>query len=288
MLFQYPTVPHSLLRILITTLCLSAGACSDTAEPLHEKVEKHTTETHNDAMVYIPAGEFHMGADGTRSLPDERPMRTVFVSAFYIDRYEVTNADYQRFVLATGHAPPHVDAAWAKPFNWNGSNFPAGTDTCPVVLVSWHDAAAYAAWAGKRLPTEAEWEKAARGGLSGKQFPHGERIELNQANYFKSYLRRKKLYPVGSFTPNTFGLHDMAGNAWEWCGDWYGEDHYRRGEVIDPVGPLHGHYKVLRGGSWMNDIEFLRCARRGKAGPDHRSHTVGFRCVKPTDQSPDG
>jgi formylglycine-generating enzyme required for sulfatase activity len=252
---------------------------------LPDTSEKQNSRAYNTDMVLIPAGEFRMGADEPDANRDEKPAHTVYVSAFYIDRHEVTNAEYRRFVLATGHPPPRVEAAWAQPYNWIDNNYPPATDKDPVVLINWHDAAAYAAWAEKRLPTEAEWEKAARAGMPGSTFPYGDSIGLNQANYFKSYLRSRKLRPVGSFEPNALGLHDMAGNVWEWCQDWYSPAYYRSGTASDPPGPLHGDYKVFRGGSWKSDMQFLRCAQRGKNSPDHKSPTVGFRCVRSADQS---
>jgi formylglycine-generating enzyme required for sulfatase activity len=264
------------MAAVIAALCLSMAACSGESEP--------RPVGHAAGMVLIPAGAFQMGANGPDSPADEQPVHSVHVASFYIDRCEVTNAEYRRFVIETGHAPPRADEPWAEPYNWTGSDYPAGTDEHPVVLVSWHDAAAYAAWVGKRLPTEAEWEKAARSGMTGQEFPYGDRLELNQANYYKSYLRAKKLRPVGSYEPSAQGLYDMAGNVWEWCQDWYRADYYRRGTASDPQGPPNGTYKVIRGGSWMNDEPFLKCARRGKNSPDQKSPSIGFRCVRSASQ----
>ena len=266
----------------LAALCLCIGACSDSNDKLPGTEKNAGPNT--PGMLLIAAGEFAMGSDAPDSNRDEKPAHTVFISAFYIDRCEVTNAEYRRFVLATGHTPPRVEADWAEPYNWIGSDYPPGTDMDPVVLVSWHDAAAFAAWNGKRLPTEAEWEKAARAGMAGRTFPYGDILELNQANYFKSYLRSKKLRPKGSFEPNALGLYDMAGNAWEWCHDWYGPGYYRKSAASNPTGPAHGEYKVFRGGSWRDDVKFLRCAQRGKNSPDYKSPTLGFRCVRSADQ----
>jgi len=271
------TVHSSALQAaMIAALCLSISACSDEAKP--------RPAGHAAGMVLIPAGEFLMGSDGPGAPADEQPVRTVYVSAFYIDRCEVTNAEYRRFVMETGHAPPHSDAPQAAPYTWTGSDYPPGTADHPVVLVRWHDAAAYAAWSGKRLPTEAEWEKAARSGMTGQKFPYGNRLELKQANYYKSYLRAKELRPVASFEPSALGLYDMAGNVWEWCQDWYSADYYRSGAGVNPQGPPNGDYKVIRGGSWMNDETFLQCARRGKHSPDQKSPSIGFRCVRSASQ----
>jgi formylglycine-generating enzyme required for sulfatase activity len=273
----HPASFQFFFTVLLAALCLGLTACSETAH-------QHGSAPGTD-MARIPAGEFSMGSAAQDANADEKPVHTVYVSAFFIDRFEVTNAQYRDFILATGHSPPRVEAAWAEPYNWTGDMYPPGTGNNPVVLVSWHDAVAYAAWADKRLPTEAEWEKAARSGLAGKVFPYGDTIEASQANFFISYLRARELRPVGSFKPNAFGLYDMAGNVWEWCRDWYSPGYYRKSAAENPAGPLHGENKVFRGGSWKNDKQFLRCAQRGKNSPDYKSPVVGFRCARSADQS---
>jgi len=278
------TLSRTFLAGFALMLFLGMPACTEQSGTVSDEQLFRKAAAYDHAMAFVPPGEFQMGSSGPQSLPDERPVHTVYVSGFYIDRYEVTNAQYRRFVLATGRPAPRVDAPWAEPYNWSGSDYPPGTGMHPAVLVSWHDAAAYAAWAGKRLPTEAEWEKAARAGITGKNFPLGDRLELNQANYFKSYLRAKKLRPVGSYEPNALGLHDMAGNVWEWCRDWYGAGYYKGSGAIDPQGPPHGDCKVFRGGAWMSEEQFLRCSQRGKNSPDLKSPMVGFRCVRSADQ----
>jgi formylglycine-generating enzyme required for sulfatase activity len=234
-------------------------------------------------MAYIPAGDFLMGADDADALPDEKPVHRVFLKAYYIDRYEVTNAQYQRFVLATGRPAPFVDRPWAEPYNWQGTAYPAGKGNAPVVLVSWEDAHAYAQWAGKRLPTEAEWEKAARGKLSGMKYPGGNTLDMNQANFDKGFMRERAMHPVGTYEPNSVGLYDMSGNVWEWCQDWYADDFYKKAPGQDPQGPAEGVYRVTRGGSWVNDKNVLRCSQRGKSAPESLSHTVGFRCALSAD-----
>jgi formylglycine-generating enzyme required for sulfatase activity len=239
-------------------------------------------------MVLIPAGEFFMGSDGTDAKTDEAPARKVYLDAFYIDRHEVTNAQYQKFILATGHPPPRVEQDWAAEHNWQGTSFPEAKADHPVVLVSWNDAHHYARWCGKRLPTEAEWEKAARGGLSGMQYPLGNRIEFDHASYDKGYLRSKKICKAGSFKPNNFGLYDMSGNVWEWCNDWYADTYYKDAPYSNPPGPGEGIYHVFRGGSWISQEPFLRCAQRGKNVPDYKSHTVGFRCALSAGKKPAG
>lgn len=230
-------------------------------------------------MVFVPAGEFIMGSADEEAAKDEKPPHKIFLPAYYIDKYEVTNSEYQKFVIETGHPAPYLARQWALPYNWNGESYPEGKGDYPVVLVSWRDAQAYARWAGKRLPTEAEWEKACRGGLAGKKYPLAEKLKFNQANFDKGYIRGSKSKPVGNFAPNGFGLHDMAGNVWEWCHDWYSETYYKASPAESPPGPDKGLYRVFRGGSWKNTQKFLRCSQRGKSTPGYKSYTLGFRCA---------
>jgi formylglycine-generating enzyme required for sulfatase activity len=232
-----------------------------------------TTIIGNDGalMMLIPAGEFEMGDSFNEGGAGERPVHLVYLDAFYIDVNEVTNAQYKKFMLATGHPAPLY---WADPkFN---------APDQPVVGVSWEDAQAYCKWAGKRLPTEAEWEKAARGGLLGNRYPWGNDISGDNANYEgtggKDIWDRPA--PVGSFAPNGYGLYDMVGNAWEWCADWYDSGYYAKSPKQNPKGPDSGGWRVLRGGSWTFNTSYLRCAYRSGdyAGPSTTHDFVGFRC----------
>jgi sulfatase modifying factor 1 len=220
-------------------------------------------------MVLILAGEFLMGSDD--GLDDGKPAHTVYLDDFYMDKYEVTNAQYRKFMDATKHEAPEF---------WNDSDY--NTPNHPVVGVSWNDAVAYAEWAGKRLPTESEWEKSARGGLVGKKYPWGDTLTHDDANYYGTGGKDKWKYtsPVGSFDPNGYGLYDMAGNVWEWCADWYSNNYYANSPKSNPKGPSSGLSRVLRGGSWYYfDDNALRVTSRDYGDPSSMNNSVGFRCV---------
>ena len=156
-----------------------------------------------------------------------------------------------------------------------------------MVFVNWNDATAYAKWVGKRLPTEAEWEYAARGGLVGKRYPGGDEISHDDANWGNTVNGKdkwSKCAPVGSFEANGYGLYDMAGNVWEWCQDWYGSDYYNNSPTKNPPGPDTGSRRVLRGGGWLLKTNYLRVASRDNYGsPNARNNHFGFRCVSGSD-----
>ncbi|OYW04428.1 MAG: hypothetical protein B7Z61_09665 [Acidobacteria bacterium 37-71-11] len=223
--------------------------------------------------VKIPAGTFQMGcvpAD-TECSDNEKPRHAVTISKpFLMMIRPVTVAQYRRFAQATGHA-----AALAPAF--------AQADDHPVVDVVWGDAVAYCSWAGGRLPTEAEWEYAARGGKDGLKYPWGNSISHDDANFKGTGGRDQWKYtsPVGSFDANGFGLFDMAGNVWEWCSDLYGETYYASSPSVDPQGPPSGSSRVLRGGSWDFDPKSLRTSFRGWILPWGGCDSGGFRCVRP-------
>ena len=214
--------------------------------------------------VYIPGGAFTMGSDSGKE--DETPEQEVTVSSYNIDLYPVTNAEYQEFVAATGHRLPR---------NWKDGTFPEGKGDHPVVWVSWHDAQAYAAWVGKRLPTEAEWEMAARG-TDGRTYPWGNAFDSTKCNSSESGVR--DTVPVGSYPDNAspFGVLDMAGNVWEWTADWY--DAYR-GSLYE-FSRFGEEFRVLRGGSWYDGADLVRASSRNSAEPDFRFSTIGFRCAE--------
>jgi len=278
--------PFFIIFLFVLTGCSDAGAPFTSspekqieASPGNAPSNAVKTDPKVQDMVFIPAGEFIMGSVDEEVNADEKPSHKVFVDSFYIDRHEVTNSQYQKFILATGHPAPFVDTPWAEPYNWKGTAYPEGKGNHPVVLISWDDAEAYARWARKRLPTEAEWEKVMRGNLVSKKYPWGDQMEMSHANFDKGSLRENALQPVESYQPGGYGLYDMAGNVWEWCQDWYDERYYKTSPAKNPPGPDGGVYRVMRGGSWVNDKEFLRCAQRGKNVPDGKSHIIGFRCA---------
>ena len=234
-------------------------------------------------MVFIPAGEFEMGSqDGA---PDEQPVHTVRLSEFYIDKYEVTVGQYRKFVHETGAAFP----------DWEEVARYAQTDQHPMVNVSWYDAVAYAKWAGKTLPTEAQWEYAARGGLEGKAYPWGNQaLDETKANYEDSNIG--KTVHVGSYPANRYGLHDMVGNVWEWCIDEYLADFYETSPGNNPVAgsPISllndgfrkvATRRVVRGGGWDAAARRLRVAYRDGNGPRGKVDSVGFRCVRPIEST---
>ena len=244
-----------------------------------------------ERMVLITAGEFQMGDNDAEGREDSKPVHTVHVDAFYIDTHEVTNAEYREFVLAN---PRWQKARVGDPFYlfiWNGNDYPSGKGNHPVTSVSWHAAMAYATWKGKRLPTEAEWEKAARGGLIGAKYPWGDRIASWHANYDNGGGTEA----VGSYEPNGFGLYDVAGNVSEWCLDAYEENFYQRSPRENPIAggetiaSLVNNFlnssltvrRVIRGGSWKHLEGSLNVSRRDSRIASSLLDEIGFRCVKP-------
>ena len=252
-----------------------------------------------EGMVLVPAGEFTLGTDAPQAPINQRPAREVHLDAFYIDKHEVTNAQFEAFILAGGY---NKRKYWTKE-GWDfiekerfiyiypikemyrietplgfGANTVSTAPDHPVIGVSWYEAAAYAKWAGKRLPTEAEWEKAARG-VSARRYPWGNKMDFKKLLYFP---HQKKLLPVGSFPKGAspFGAMDMAGSVWEWCADWYNENDSVYGPEANPLEGTADTGKVLRGGSWDSPRLLLQCTYRAAEPPTHRAYTVGFRCAK--------
>ncbi|NLX56155.1 MAG: SUMF1/EgtB/PvdO family nonheme iron enzyme, partial [Planctomycetaceae bacterium] len=300
-------------------------------------------------MVLIPAGEFQMGDTFNEGAPVERPVHAVYVDAFYMDQYEVTNQQYADvlnwaygqggqitvtnnivYKAGSGTSFPYCDTTTSSSssrITWNGSTFGvvAGKEQHPMVMVSWYGAAAYCNWRSAmegrplcydlstwacnyavgsyRLPTEAEWEKAARGGVSGQRFPHGNTINHDHVNYRangSAYTYDTSPYttwtyhptfavgstpytsPAGYFAPNGYGLYDMAGNVWEWCNDWYSSTYYSSSPYSNPRGPASGSSRVLRGGGWTHYARWCRVAARAWSSPVDRYYNSGFRCAAGT------
>ena len=234
-------------------------------------------------MVPILAGEFKMGSSDNDAHPNESPVHTVYLDAFYMDIHEVTNAQYKKFVDANpewrkkGNYTKYHDRNYLA--HWHGNNYPSGKGNYPVVYVSWYAAMAYAEWAGKRLPTEAEWEKAARGGLAGQKFLRG----ISQSN-------RGIGTPVGIYAPNPYGLYGMADRVWEWCLDEYDRYFYKnsprenpiaRGSTIQPIDGLISsrRQRVSRGGKWYPG--YVRVAVRPEASAVSTYPFISFRCMMP-------
>lgn len=282
-------------------------------------------------MVRLHGGTFQMGTDSGAGFPQdgEGPVRDVTVDSFYIDRYAVTNAQFLKFVKETGYTTDAERYGWSfvfedfvdsddeecvlrnvqatpwwaavKDANWFRPEGPSSSILDdewlkhPVTHVSWHDAVAYADWAGKRLPTETEWEYAARGGLSGKTFPWGDelrpdgehRCNIWQGDFPVTNTGEDGYVgtaPVDEYKPNGFGLYNNSGNVWEWCRDWFSTDHHATDTCNsdNPTGPSDGDERVMRGGSYLCHRSWCnryRVAARSKNEPDSSTGNIGFRCV---------
>ena len=262
-----------------------------------------------EGMVLIPAGTFQIGDEDARG--DARPVTTVHLDAFYMDIYEVTNAQFKEFVDANPGALKTIEdeiGTTRDLRHWNGTDYPAGKADHPVVNVSWYAALAYAGWAEKRLPTEAEWEYAARGGLAGKRYPWGDDEPTPaHANYKDSGIGGTT--PVGQYPANGYGLYDMTGNVAEWCLDQWDWGYQFPNNSRNPIGggdylialtdaEYWTDYRVARGGSWWNvpvvgvgidlenDPSYLRVYDRREINPRGGRESIGFRCVRPVTDSP--
>jgi len=240
-------------------------------------------------MVYIPAGDFQMGASDsdTNANSDEKPHHKVFLNSFWMYQTEVTNAQYALCVKDNVCEAPQYVRSITRSHYYDDPQF----NNYPVIWASWNDASNYCQWAEGRLPTEAEWEKAGRGGLEGKLYPWGDEAPVcdqqvkNGANYASCSM--EDTTPTGYFQPNDYGLYDMAGNVWEWVSDWYGASYYKTflsdSSPTDPIGPHSGYYRVLRGGSWHAGAQDLRVSLRPWNDPlilSYYYYVIGFRCAR--------
>ena len=308
--------------------CWGTGSERPRETTLPENPYRRTSaaETATDRMIRIPGGTFRMGTDSDVGFPQdgEGPVRTVDLDPFYIDQYQVTNAHFTQFATETGYTTDAERYGWSFVFQdfvgpeqhehvidtsgdagwWlavEGANWfrPFGPGSSiedrlkhPVVHVSWRDAVEYARWADKRLPTEAEWERAARGGLESRRFPWGDELTSDgqhMCNIWQGTFPTENTLedgyhgtaPVNVFKQNEFGLHNVAGNAWEWCADWFTAEH-SDGPLDNPIGPADGDRKVIRGGSYLCHRSYCnryRVAARSSSAPTDATGNVGFRCV---------
>jgi len=263
-------------------------------------------------MIHIPGGAFVMGSTSPATA-DQRPAHTIHIDSFWLDQTPVTNRQFEQFAQRTGYQTTAEQQGYSQVYNpitgawqkiqgadWQHPKGPTsslvGRQNYPVVHVSWYDAVAFAAWAGKRLPTEAEYEFAARAGVDDCRYPWGRTLKTYQqfqANYWQGPFPGKNrgedgflgLSPVKTYPPNRFALYDIAGNAWQWCADWYQADYYGHSPTKNPTGPTRGENRVRRGGSWLTrvtdiDNDPLRVANRNHAPPTQTSNQTGFRCVR--------
>lgn len=256
-------------------------------------------------LAVIPSGEFLMGSN--EGDDDERPAHSVHLEEYSIGVHPVTVTEYDRFVRSTGHRAPAIyelplvvtaggperERAFrqaGQAYLWVDSGPPKDHLQHPVTLVRWSDAAAYCGWLAEssgrtvRLPTEAEWEKAARGGLEGKRYPWGDRLDYDMANFLVDPSQRHShgTTQCRSYPANPYGLFDVVGNVWEWVQDWYDPQYYASSPVRTPEGPSQGALRLVRGGSWLvSDIRMLSCSNRHKVPPDTYSYSIGFRIVVP-------
>ena len=260
--------------IILTILLMHNATASAQLDQLRRSKALEQPSTTETSMVEIPEGLFTMGFDGTQALEDERPKHQVWLPAFFMDLHEVTTGKYAAFLAATNRLAP---------WQWNGVDLSRHRDR-PVIGVDWSDAEAYCRWYGKRLPTEAEWEKSARG-TDGRLYPWGNRVPSKDlANFalgarfsYNQVLMTVQSYEQGK---SPYGLYQMAGNVWEWVQDWYAGNYYEVSPDQNPQGPEQGQFKVLRGGSWSDLPKYLLTYGRFKLSPETRNSYTGFRCAR--------
>jgi formylglycine-generating enzyme required for sulfatase activity len=291
----YSCMKSKLIFAVFCCVCAALPLAAQTAAP--ENAERKRDSAQPQEMALIPAGKFWVGRSHTfffdtiggvpRDRMDDIPANNIYLDAFYIDKYEVTNADYARFVETTGARAP---------WHWPEGKMPKGEERIPVYNVNWYEAGDYCKSLGKRLPTEAEWEKAARGGLDRNRYSWGDaEVSQTEANLFNQGGQRTTnapvpaalnllgAMPVGSFAPNGYGLYDIIGNVGEWTNDWYDSNYYPFMPKVNPRGPETGRYKSTRGAGWADpagDGDLKMVSYRNFSDPDTRSSTIGFRCAK--------
>ncbi len=283
-------------RFLICLSLVLLGACTPalTAVPASSPVPIQSRATDGAEMLLVLAGEFLMGNPDAdpKAGEDEKPLHTVHLDTFWIDRTEVTNAQYVQFLNALGEhagacggrdcAETQVEDKYSHILRQDERYVvEPGFEDHPATQVSWYGAQAYCAWAGARLPTEAEWEKAARG-VDGRSYPWGN--ELPDCDQAQSGDCSGMTVPVGSLPAGAspYGVLDTAGNVWEWVADWYDPAYYGSSPVENPQGPESGERKVFRGGSWGYPPTFLRTSDRARNRPTYAGFNVGFRCAATT------
>ncbi len=274
------------------TTPLTSGTQS-TADTGPTSPPREIRDSQNVQMMLVPEGEFTMGSMAEDALTecmkvfndcpldwykDEEPPHIVYLDAFYMDKYEVTNAFYKVCEEAGACTPPHQPTSYTHSSYYGNPEFNAH----PVIFVDWNQANAYCKWRGAQLPTEAQWEKAARG-ADGRTYPWGEGLDCTQANYW-----RKDGGCIGDVTvvgnyesgKSPYGIYDLAGNVWEWTADWHSDTYYQNSPISNPLGPAQGLHRVLRGGGFYYDPHGVRVFSRGPGGPDSTYFDIGFRCAK--------
>jgi sulfatase modifying factor 1 len=274
-------VARSVLAIVVALIGLN-GVSSHVFAAQQAALPKEIAGKDGAPLVLIPSGSYPMGVptgdrDGGR---DEYPRHVIEITDFYLDKYEVTNARYLEFVKATNHRVPQNPKNPTRNL-WEGIGIPASLADRPVINVDWADADAYCKWAGRRLPREAEWEKAAKGNNDWR-FPWGN-VEPTDGhlNFNQKWVGEKTLMPVGSYEKgkSPYGVYDMAGNVWEWVNDWYDARYYEKSPDKNPPGPDSGEKKVIRGAGWQNETPTVRIFTRVDSDPTMRNESTGFRCA---------
>jgi len=294
-------IARSILFLLVSTLLFFAG-CEELTKLDEQETTNHGNGAEPSKMIFIPAGEFTMGSDFSpkpdfqdgitdEGFSDEHPEHTVYLSDYLMDVTEVTNAQYRECVLDGACTEPRTSESLTREDYYTNPAF----DNYPVLSVTWYQAQTYCQWAGKRLPTEAEWEKTARGAADERNYPwgddeptcglsnYGEVIEIDGSTQVGCIGDTQPVasYPFGM---SPYGVFDMAGNVSEWVSDWYNADYYNSDifpdNLINPQGPPDGSLKVVRSGSFIDRSFFIRAAMRSKQNPYLGMPHIGFRCAK--------